>query len=467
MGARTTNARPVTKATKRRLASSFLWLGLLVGVSGVGLLGCKKEQKKPAAMLVPASASVPVLGSASGAASASAASSASAAASSAPAAPAIDGVVLITVDAFRADQPFSGYELAKTPHLDALAKKSVLYTHAYSLANTTTPSLNALLAARYPTELARDNCPLAGFTVTDGLPKALADRGVFTLASHGHSIFSSSFAPKEGFKDWRVIADVGRVSDGAVTGEGVANQLIAALSEKPKGPFFAWAHFVDPHDAYVAHEAFPKSASPVRGLYDGEVAYTDFHIGRVLTHLEEKGLLAHTAVIVTADHGEAFNEHGTYRHGYTMYDEEVRVPLMLAIPGRAPTVIDEPRSAIDLAKTIAELLQVEPNATWRGTSLLRDLEGKPVPRDVLVDAPELMSGIGRRAFVRGSKKIITESRRDKVFDLADDPKEAKALLIVGPAVDPEVQKLRDEASAVWKTLTETPSTPCTRDAFKK
>lgn len=378
-------------------------------------------------------------------------------------------MVLITVDAFRADQPFSGYDVAgaKTPHLDALAKKSVLYTHAYSLANTTTPSLNALLAARYPTELTRDNCPLAGFTVTDGLPKALADKGVATIASHGHSIFSSSFAPKEGFQDWRVIADVGRVSDGAVTGEGVANQMIAALDEKKDGPFFAWAHFVDPHDAYVAHEDFPKSASPARGLYDGEVAYTDFHIGRVLDHLEKKGLLAHTAVILTADHGEAFNEHGTYRHGYTLYEEEIRVPLMLAIPGRAPRVIDEPRSAIDLAKTIAELLHVEPNATWRGTSLLRDLEGKPAARDVLVDTPELMSGIARRAFVRGSKKIITESRRDRVFDLADDPKEAKALATTGPAADEGAQRLASEAAEVWKTLTETPSTFCTRDAFKK
>lgn len=370
-------------------------------------------------------------------------------------------VLLLTVDALRADQPWSGYELAKTPRLSALAEQSVVYTQAYSLANTTTPSLNALLAARYPTELPRDNCPLAGFTVDDGLPKILAAAGIATYASHGHAIFASSFAPKEGFGSWKVITDVGRVSDGAVTGEGIATQLLEIFAAKGEDTrSFVWAHFVDPHDAYVAHEAFPKSASPVRGLYDGEVAYTDHQIGRVLDALQERGFAESTAVILTADHGEAFNEHGTFRHGYSVYEEEIRVPLMLRLPGVSPRTIAEPRSAIDLARTIAELYDVAPPETWRGVSLVRDLEGPPAPRDILVDTPELISGIARRAFLRGNKKLITEAKKDRFFDLAADPKEEKAQL--GADIEP----FRDEARAVWKTLADVPSTYCTREAFK-
>lgn len=433
--------------------SNIAFVALLSVACGVGATACRKKAE-PGKFSAIASSSVVF------------AASVTPPVSIAPPAPpkaVVKNVVLLTVDALRADQPWSGYELAKTPRLDALQKESVFYPRAYSLANTTTPSVNALLAGRYPTELVRDNCPLAGFTVDDGLPKTLAAAGVATFASHGHSIFASSFAPKEGFAEWKVVSDVGRVTDGAITGEGVANQLIeliAASAQKPEGRFFAWAHFVDPHDAYVAHEAFPKSASAVRGLYDGEVAYTDFQIGRVLDALRERGLLETTAVVLTADHGEAFNEHGSYRHGYSIYEEEIRVPLMLRLPGIAPQIIPEARSAIDLARTIAELLDVAPKDTWRGTSLLRDLEGKPEARDILVDTPELISGIARRAFLRGDKKLITEARKDKLFDLSADPKEEK------PAIGPEIEPFRDEARAVWKTLAEVPFTYCTREAFK-
>lgn len=442
----------MSAAPLRGIVRSRTWAPLVVALGAIASLGCKKQAPPPApARVTPA---VPT-----------SIESVRPAPRAAPTKPPLKSVVLITVDALRADQPWSGYEAAKTPRLNALVKESVFYPRAYSLANTTTPSLNALLAARYPTELVRDNCPLAGFTVEDGLARTLAAAGVTTLASHGHSIFASSFAPKDGFGEWKVTNDVGRVTDGAVTGEGVANQLIELIElgrTTGEGRFFAWAHFVDPHDAYVAHEAFPKSANPSRGLYDGEVAYTDFQIGRVLDALEDKGLLETTALILTADHGEAFNEHATYRHGYSVYEEEIRVPLVLRVPGAKPQIIAQPRSAIDLARTIAELLAVKAPAAWRGTSLLRDLErhGPAQARDVLVDTPDLITGIARRAFIRGNKKLITEARKDKLFDLEADPKEERA------ATGPEIAVFRDEARAVWKTLAEVPSTYCTREAFK-
>jgi choline-sulfatase len=343
----------------------------------------------------------------------------------APATPHVENVLLLTIDTLRADQPWTGYSKASTPTMSKLADESVLYTHAYSTANTTTPSLSAILSARYATELPRDNCPLAGFDLGLGLAPFLKAQGVHTFGAHGHAIFASSFAPSAGFIDWKLVhnAQGRRAVDGAVTGEEVG-ALISTFLREPPARFFAWAHFVDPHDAYVSHVGFPPSSDPVRGLYDGEVAYVDNVIGKVLATLAASPAAGKTAVILAADHGEAFGEHGLSRHGFTVYEEEVRVPLMVRIPGVAPARIDVPRSTIDLARTVAELMALDAPAHWRGTSLLRDLEpGGAAERPVLIDTPDLMNLPPQRAVVEGSSKVILHPTRGGAFDLGGDPRE--------------------------------------------
>jgi arylsulfatase A-like enzyme len=141
--------------------------------------------------------------------------------------------------------------------------------------------------------------------------------------------------------------------------------------------------------------------------------------------------------VVTADHGEAFGEHATVRHGFNLYDEEIRVPLILHVPGTSPRTLPQPRSAIDLAPTIAELLGQKPSERWRGVSLLRDLEhSPPQSRFVLVDAPEL-SGVpaqGRvvartasQAVINDGLKVVVDSAGARAFDLLADPSESAAL----------------------------------------
>lgn len=381
-----------------------------------------------------------------------------------PAPKPIDRVVLLTIDAMRADQPWTGYAAANTPHLSRLAEQSVVYTRAYSLANTTLPSLSAMMTARYPTELERDDCPLPWVSTSDGLASALHDAGVRTMAAHGHAAFDGPFAPSAGFDDWRVIDHVGarRAVDGAVTGEAVADLLIDELSHAPEGArVFAWAHFLDPHDSYVAHADFPASADPRRGLYDGEVAYTDDVLGRVLDALDASALADHTAIIVTADHGEAFGEHERFRHGYTVYDEEVRVPLVLRIPGVRHRRIDAVRSTIDLARTVVDLYGVAPRSTWRGRSLLADFGAhKPERRTAIVDAPELLTGPGRRAVIHGRHKTILFGNQATVFDLEDDPRERR------PLVGEVATHAAAEARAAVEELKVVRAKPCQRKAFR-
>lgn len=340
----------------------------------------------------------------------------------------VENILLITVDTLRADQSWLGYDGAKTPILDDLVKRSVLFERVYSVANTTMPSLSSMMMAKYPTEIERDNCGLPAFWNSETIAEVMTKTGIHTVGFHGHQIFVGSFAPSKGFAEWHLIKNVlgRRVTDGAVTGEEIAELTIDFFQKNPQGRrFFAWTHFVDPHDSYVRHEDFPPGPSPRRGLYDGEVSYTDAQIGKVLTALKQANLSDTTAVLVTADHGESFGEHDRYRHGHTLHEEEIRVPFILHVPGLDSQRIGEPRSLIDVARTLSELVGVEPSAGWRGVSLLRDVEGAPISRPVLVDAPMLTTMMGQRAMIRGKEKLIQVGNSVTRFDMESDPSEQR------------------------------------------
>jgi choline-sulfatase len=364
----------------------------------------------------------------------------------------IDNVVLITIDALRADQPWTGYTRVSTPNLSALAAKSIVYENAYALSNMTTTSLSAMLAGRYPSELARSRCPLAGYAPrSDALAPTLKANGVRTVAVLGHLAFVARLVPDAGFDAWRLIENAAApVTQGAVSGEAIAKLFVRTIAEAAEsGHFFAWAHFIDPHDKYVAHRDFPASDSGPRGLYDGEVAYTDAMIGRVLTAIETSA--PHTAIIVTADHGEAFGEHGARKHGFSTYDEELRVPLLLYVPGTSPRRIAATRSAIDIAPTVAALLGVPAPAAWRGTSLLEDLNDAPA-RPVIVDMPELDGRPASRVVLVDGHKVVTGATGTRIHDLAEDPGENH------PLKDATlVERARAIAQA---SIKEVPAQPC-------
>lgn len=359
-------------------------------------------------------------------------------------------VFLITIDALRADQPWTGYDKVATPNLSRLAAKSVVYTRAYSVAHLTTPSLNGMLASRYPSGLARTTCIFATFDIEHSLAPQLKAANIRTFAAHGHALFAGATAPSIGFDEWQLVPGAaGRMqAEGAVTGGDTARLILEYIErDRPAGRSFVWSHFVDPHDSYVAHDSFPPSSRSPRASYDSEVAYTDSVIGKVLDGIERTKMAGDTAIVVTADHGESFGEHGTTRHGSNLYEEEIRVPLMLYVPGLEPRTVDVPRSTIDVAPTIAELFGVTPPSGWEGKSLLHDGDGAaPEARAVMVDVPSINARPPKRAVILGSSKVIFTGAVVQVFDLARDPGERSP---IAPEAAPElVQRARQELDRI-------------------
>src|SRR6185437_1394188 len=138
----------------------------------------------------------------------------------------------------------------------------------------------------------------------------------------------------------------------------------------PRGPFFLWLHFYDPHDPYDPPQSFKTrfAASP----YDGEIAYVDFAVGRLLKELRARGLYQKMLFVVAADHGEAFGEHGELSHGLFLYDDTLHVPLLIKLPG-ARTVhqqIESRVGLVDIAPTLLQQLGITPPLSMQGASLL-------------------------------------------------------------------------------------------------
>jgi arylsulfatase A-like enzyme len=175
-----------------------------------------------------------------------------------------------------------------------------------------------------------------------------------------------------------------------------------------------------------------------------------------------------TAIIVTADHGEAFGEHNRFLHGFELWENLVRVPLFFVVPGATPRHIDEPRSAVDLAPTILDLFDVKPlfdggDAGFEGTSLVPEVFGAaPEPRDVVVDLPPTSDNDRRRALVHGWMKIIgfSEDKYFQAFDLEKDPTESE------PIIKGDVfQDILTRYRAREKTIKDIPAYLCKEDCL--
>jgi choline-sulfatase len=194
------------------------------------------------------------------------------------------------------------------------------------------------------------------------------------------------------------------------------------------GQFFAWFHFMDPHDVYMLHQEVEPWGSSGRDRYDAEVQFTDIQIGKLLEFVAAQPWASRTAIIVSSDHGEAFGEHGVYRHGFELIQELVRVPWFFSIPNVAPRRIDVPRSHVDMAATILELMGVEQgDKPVRGQSLVAEIMGRetPQPRDIVVDLPRTSDNDRRRALISGHHKIIgyADDAYFRLYDLDADPGE--------------------------------------------
>ncbi len=379
------------------------------------------------------------------------------------AAPAFDNVVLVSVDSLRADMPWAGYPRPIAPNLTALEAKAVSYTRAYAVSSYTAMSLGGLLAGRYPGELERDGWFFGGYgrSVTF-FPELLRRAGVFTVAAHAHGYFKRR-GLERGFDRWSILPKLkwNNLTDENVTSpehEALAERELEAAAGTGKR-FFAWFHFLDPHDEYLAHKEFPAWGKSQRARYDAEVAFTDHHLGRLFAFIASKPWGKKTLVVVTSDHGEAFGEHKQWRHGFELWETLVRVPLFFAGPGLAARRIDAARSSIDLAPTLLEVFGVAPPSTLRGRSLTGEWKGPLLAEQpVVIDLPATSDGGRRRAVLRGKTKAVSIDKDVylKVFDLAADPDELTPLA----SKDPRVAEARAFYKATVRNIEDRPPTRC-------
>ncbi|MFZ5894080.1 MAG: sulfatase-like hydrolase/transferase [Myxococcota bacterium] len=356
-------------------------------------------------------------------------------------------VVLLTIDTLRYDLGYAGNTRPLSPRLDELAKESVVFERAYALASYTAKSLPPMLIGRYSSETHRGFLHFNRFEKTDRfLPERLQQAGVRTVSVQGHWYFFQNYGMERGFDVLNTAAAPNErqaaEGDRSVTSEKISDETIAELGkpELAEKPFFLWAHYTDPHAEYVPHEGFDFGRGS-RAAYDGEVAFVDHHVGRVLDALRAKPYWSSTVVIVTSDHGEAFGEHSMIRHGFELWEELVRVPFLIRVPGVAPRRIQARRSVIDLVPTVLSLMRLPLDSELSGVSLVPELmTGEGTARPVFVDMAEGPYNAERRAFIEGDSKLVLSGGRVLgLYDLAADPEEKRDLsgdkARTGPALE--------------------------------
>jgi choline-sulfatase len=360
---------------------------------------------------------------------------------SAPSAPVAEAphaprnVLLLTIDSLRSDMPWAGYPRAIAPNLTKLAEQSVVYTNAYALSSYTAKSVAGFLTSRYPSTLYRSGFFFATYPKSDlFLAEVLKKHGVPTTAWHGHAYFRSA-GFEQGFDTWQLVPGI---EFNAETDESITSQAMTELGmkllRKPENTgkqFFAWAHYMDPHDQYNKHpEASPEFGNKNRDRYDNEVFYTDLWLGKLLTWAREQQWWKDTVLIISADHGEAFGEHGSYKHAFEVWEVLTHVPFMISGPGIKPRRIEERRSHLDLAPTILDVMGFPPEPEFMGKSMLPELQGAaPDNREpILSELTEDSHNPLRRAFILGDYKLLVfDGRKYQLYNLSKDPSESTDL----------------------------------------
>ena len=340
-------------------------------------------------------------------------------------------VLVISVDAMRADMPWAGYPRPIAPNLTQLEKASVSYTRAYALSSYTAMSMGGFLAGRYPGELKRSGFFFSSYPEDElFFPELLQQAGIVTIAGQAHFYFDKKAGFRQGFDDYRMVEGIvaDNTTDKNITSPQHLKLAIEQLSKPANtgGQFFAWYHFMDPHDAYNNHDGYQTWGKSPRDRYDAEMLYTDHHIGKLLQFVTSQPWGERTAIIVTADHGEGFRGDKRRRHGFELWEPLVHVPLFIKVPGVKPRRISTPRSHIDLAPTIFELLGVKAHDDFRGKSLVDELKGGDAEeREVIIDLPRTSDNFRRRAMVVGNYKLISfgDDFRYQLFDVVADPNE--------------------------------------------
>jgi arylsulfatase A-like enzyme/Tfp pilus assembly protein PilF len=375
-------------------------------------------------------------------------------------------ILLVTIDTLRTDR-LSCYDpaLAKTPFIDKLAARGVLFEKAFAHAPLTLPSHADIMTGLLPIHHGlSENSKRKLEARFQTLAETAKAAGYATGAFVGAFPLDSRFGLDQGF-------DVYDDAFAAASTEGFAAERRASevvsvarawLAEQ-KGPWFCWIHFWDPHAPYSPPA--PYAATYAKDPYSGEVSYVDAELGRVLDDLKAGGLEGQTVIVLTADHGESLGEHGESTHGYFAYNSTLHVPLIIAGPGIGPSRVKESVGHADIYPTVCALAGFDPPAGLAGRSLLPAMAGKAFPpHPIYFESLEPYYSLGcapQRGIIDDGKKFI-DSPIPELYDLEADFNEEKNL---APTAD--LNPFRARLAEIMKGAGNAGAGPVDREALAR
>jgi len=392
--------------------------------------------------------------------------------------PAPRNAILIVVDTLRWDHVGAyGHSRPVTPSIDGLAAEGTRYERAYSPAPWTKPAVASLLTGLYPSSHGVETMAHSLAPGQRTIAEILSENGFRTAAVVSHILLAEKYENgfAQGFDAFLEAASKEVVSTPRVTDDAVALlRGFAAESDTSDGRFFLFVHYFDPHFEYLPHPEYafaPSRAGRLdgsRGIlelremrdsftpdeinflvdrYDEEIRFTDDGIGRLLSTLEELGLADETLVVFTADHGEEFLERGWLGHTRTLYEELVRVPLVVRNPASRENerVVTHPVSTVSITPSLLEWLGIEAGITFEAPPL-RDATRSAAVRSEVAWRPasELhkLGPVSKTALIEERYKLVRDaSGKVEIYDLEEDPGETRPLA----DLDPEVRRRLHDA----------------------
>jgi arylsulfatase A-like enzyme len=409
-------------------------------------------------------------------------------------------IVLVMIDTLRADVLGAyGSPAGLTPHLDEFAEQAVVFTQAYATASWTRPSVASMLSGRYSAShtAERQEDILPEEVVL--LPEILESAGpAWTFGIHNNGNNNAKVGFHQGWDHFGPIAKSDRrghpgYEQRQAAGPAVS-RLALSLFDDPRagaaGVTFAFVQYMEPHDPYFPNPGLMQGEEPVgdyagtradldrmvaageeawteqnierlRYLYHGEVKAADRAFGALVEGLRARGLWEEALIIVVSDHGEAFWEHGFRAHGKSLYEEEIRVPFMIRLPGRAAGSgrrIPRPVSLVDIAPTVLDVMHLQAHPDFEGRSLVPLIEGRDRSDRLDYVFAELnhhnpgysMIRHGRMKFIaRYWRSASGDRTRLELFDLEADPLELSNLIGDDDYAEPR-RRLITELSA-WES----------------
>ena len=356
-----------------------------------------------------------------------------------PAVPAPDrpDIFLITIDTLRADHlGIYGYARDTTPRIDAWARGAVVFEQARSTGPSTRFSIPPLMIGKYFTEISRtaNEWP----TISDDetlLAERLRPLGYTAAAFHSIRYLWPQYGLGQGFDHWSVDCLTERWPPLRMTcGDFITDEALAwvdAHALDSARPLLLWAYYGDPHAQYVRHEGYKNFGPEYVDAYDDEIAFVDHHVGRLLDGLAQRRSRP-AIVVLLSDHGEGLDaaaDHGSRYHSANLFDELVRVPLIVSGPGFPAHREQTPVSLIDLVPTLLDLLGEPADPQLRGVSLAPWLRGEPAEHPPVIFEKHRELDEPQHGMVAWPYKVIQTNSggRARIFDLAADPGERRDL----------------------------------------